>query len=274
MKKRIITALISVFFCISLFCAPSFAASDAKSYVLDPQDYFSEKNEQTILDRAAGFAEKTGMNIVIFITDDIGTDKSDRHVVDLADDTYEQYCGINTDGILLLINCDTKCDHISTSGKGINYYSDDRLDSIFASIDGDLRDGNYAQAAYDFVVYAESWYDRGMDNHQTEIFGKEVEPSAFVFGIGRLAIFAFIIGSVIFAYYSKQFKLEKPNTRNYVLNNSLAFDTKTDVFVENVTTRVYSPRSSSSSGHHSSSHHSSTHHSHSGGRHGGRSHHR
>ena len=87
---------------------------------------------------------------------------------------------------------------------------------------------------------------------------------------------AIFVGTGIFAAKSAQYKMQKPGTRNYILNNSLVFDVKTDTFVGNVVNRIYTPRSSSSGSHHSSggSHRSSTHHSHSGGRHGGGGRHR
>ncbi len=275
MRKRVICILFTVFFCVSLFIVPVYADSNAKGIVIDPTDYFSAKNRQTLVDRAQEFADKTGMNMVIYLTFDIGTNKSDSHVVEFADDAYEEYCGKNTDGVLLLINCDTLYDYISTSGSGINYYSDARIGYLLDYIHPELKEENYPQAAYNFICRAEYYYDQGKANHQTEVFGKEVDPFDFFFYFGRFGIFAAIIGAVIYGIYSKQFKMQKPGTRIYMMKNSLAFDVKTDTFIQNVTTRTYSPRSSSSgSSHRSGGHHSSTHHSSSGGRHGGGGRHR
>ena len=54
------------------------------------------------------------MNICIVITDDIGS----KSPMEYVDDFYDDYT-INTDGVLLLINNDTKIDWISTSGSAI-----------------------------------------------------------------------------------------------------------------------------------------------------------
>lgn len=275
MKKRVLSAIFAVFFCISLFIFPVSAQEDAKGIVIDPTGHYSEDDTKMLVGRAQEFADHTGMNMVIYLTFDIGTDKSDHHVVEFADDAYEEYCGINTDGVLLLINCDTLYDYVSTSGAGINYYSDARIDALLSYINPQLKDEDYVQAAYRFIARAESYCDQGKANHQVEIAGNEFDPFYFVMIFGRFILFAVIIGAVIFAVLSKQYKMEKPGTRRYMMKNSLAFDVKTDTFIQNVTTRTYSPRSSSSGGsHRSGGHHSSTHHSSSGGRHGGGGRHR
>ena len=284
MKKRFTVLFIAaVFICCTLFCFPASAAS---STVLDYAGVISDGNEQLIAEEAARVAEKTGFNIAVVASDDIGTPKTDAHVVDYADDLYEELYGIDTDGILFLINCDTKYDYISTSGVCINYFSDSRIDAIFDAIWDDLVDGNYDQAAYSFVFYVEQFYDKGKANNQQEILGHEVDlpvdASNIIFSVimsffltfTPLLIFGAVIGAVLYAGFSRNFKLEKPVTRNYVLDNSVAYDRSEDTYLGTNVNRIYTPRSSSSGGSHGGSHHSSTHHSHSGGRHGGGGRHR
>lgn len=274
MRKRLFL-LSAVFMLCAVFFCVSAAASGSKVFILDNIGAIAEANEKQIYEKAVQVAEKTGFNIVIVAEDDIGYPKTDAHVVEYADDKYEELCGINTDGILFLINCDTKYDYISTSGVCINYFSDYRIDMIFDDIWDDLKDENYAQAAYTFVYRVEQFYDQGKANHQTEILGAEVDVGLFNPGIAIVG--GIFFGIIIYAVNSRQFRIEKPGTRNYILENSLAFDVNTDTFVGNNVKRIYTPRSSSSShgGRRSSvSHRSSTHHSHSGGRHGGGGRHR
>lgn len=274
MRKTVISLLTAVMICISVFCVNSFAESAPSAIVLDYADVIGSNNAQSISAKAERVAEKTGFNIVIVSTKDIGTPKTDEQTVEYADSTYEQLCGINTDGILLLINCDTKYDYISTSGLCINYFSDARIDSIFDYIWDDLVSGDYAGAASSFVSQVEYYYDSGKANNQHEVLGREVD-----FGEEQVSggLFIIFIGLVfgVFAYfaYGSQYKIQPPGTRQYLLENSINYEQHTDVFVGNIVRTIYTPRSSSSSGH-SGSHHSSTHHSHSGGRHGGGGRHR
>ena len=275
MKRKLLVFLSALILCCTVFCISASADTHGKAYILDRAGVITPSNEAEIEKEAVRIAQKTGFNIIVLTADDIGTPKTDAHTVEFADDTYEELCGINTDGILFLINCDTKYDYISTSGSCINYFSDARIDSIFDDIWDDLKNENFAQAAYTFVFRVEHYYDAGKANHQQEIAGKEVdidELGSMMFVPMFIALF---VGVGIYAAKSAQYKVQKPGTRNYILNNSLVFDVKTDTFVGNVVNRIYTPRSSSSS-HRSggSSHRSSTHHSSSGGRHGGGGRHR
>ncbi len=275
--KRSLCSFLAVFFvCVCVFCVPA-AAETGSVHLLDYADVIHPDNEKQIMEKAEEVAEHTGFNIVIVAADDIGTPKTDAHVVEYADDKYEELCGINTDGILFLINCDTKYDYISTSGVCINYFSDARIDQIFDDIWDYLKEENYAQAAYSFVLRVDKYYNAGKANNQTEILGREVDLNIAVIlgGMFIPMVFALIVGFVVFAAFSAQYRMQKPGTRNYILDNSIAYDRKLDEYIGTNVNRIYTPRSSSSSGHRSGgSHRSSTHHSHSGGRHGGGGRHR
>lgn len=278
MKRRIIVFLTVFIIALPMFCI--FAGADGKprAEILDYANVISSANETVILEKAEEVANKTGFNIIIVAADDIGQPKTDSHVVEYADDKYEDLCGINTDGVLFLINCDTKYDYISTSGVCINYLSDERIDHIFDDIWDDLKNEDFAQAAYTFLFRLEYYYDQGKANHQVEFMGQEVDFSfgSFVANLFPAGFVGLLIGTAVYAGYAKQYKMEKPGTRNYILENSLVFDINTDTYIGTNVNRIYTPRSRSSSSHHSSGghHHSSTHHSHSGGRHGGGGRHR
>lgn len=276
MKRKILFFFAALTLCCVIFSFGASAADRGKVYVLDRANVIAASNEAEIEKEALRVAEKTGFNIVVLTSDDIGSPKTDARTVAFADDSYEELCGKDTDGILLLINCDTKYDYISTSGSCINYFSDARIESIFDYIWDDLKNENFAKAAYKFVSRVEYYYSAGKANHQQEIAGIEVDLFDFAGMLFVPSFIALFIGVAIYAGKSAQYKMEKPGTRNYILDNSLVFDVKTDTFVGNIVNRIYTPRSSSSGSHRSGGggHHSSTHHSSSGGRHGGGGRHR
>ncbi len=280
MIKKAFSFFITALIVAAFLCLPSSAAEAPKSFLLDMADVIPDQDEPALLEKIVSVSQKTGFNIVISSTNDIGTPKTYDRTVAYSDDLYEKYCGINTDGILLLINCDTLDDYISTSGSCINYFSDYRIELIFDSIFDDLVAEKFTSASSTFLKKVEYFYDQGKANHQQEIFGQEVDLYDVGGNFIRLFFFtgfaALIVSVSIYAYFSSQYKLQAPTTQNYMLKDSLYFTKKNDIFIGNITTRVYSPRSSSSSSGHSSghSHHSSTHHSSSGGRHGGGGRHR
>lgn len=247
------------------------ATNGAIAKIFDDYDYLTSYEEGVILDRAKNYAQITGFNIIFVITDDIGSDKSDNGVTAYADDIYDETCGINTDGILLLINNDTKYDWISTSGECINYYSDHRIQLLFDVIYDDIVDGYYGDACIGFINAALKHYNAGKANNQVGIeFGDDyIETDLEVAFTALLPIgfMTLVICIVLYNCLAAPYKLKKATTNRYVMQNSLRLSCNIDESKGFVTTRTYSPRSSGSSGR--SGGRSSTHRSRSGGRHGG-----
>lgn len=267
-------------FCLSLFVFISLPASNvgASGYysgIIDTGGHLSAAENSSITQELEKAAEKTEMNIIIYLCDDVGSDKSDDGTVDHADVMYESICGKNTDGVLLLINFDTKYDYISTSGSAINYFSDYRIDLMFDFFYDDLVDERYADACYGFIDSVVYYQGQGKDNHQVEVMGREFDTSDFTNTLFVMIVIAGIVGLIVFFVNKNKYKLQKANTRNYIVNGSMLFNQNTDTYVGTIVNRIYSPQSSGGSGGGGGgSHGSSTHHSSGGGRHGGGGRHR
>lgn len=250
------------------------SSPNGMAYIVDKNHHLTLDERNNLISQMEDYNDHTNLNMVISVCDDVGSDKSDSGVVDFADLMYEQYCGKNTDGILLLINNDTLYDYVSTSGAGINYYSDYRLEKIFDGIYDDLKDENYYYAASGFVSLAYHYFDAGKANNQTEILGSEFDPNTSIDVLLVAGFICLVIGIIIYIANANSYKLQRPNNSFYIVKGSMLFQQATDTFLGPITTRVYSPRSSSSGGGGGHSGHSSTHHSSSGGRHGGGGRHR
>lgn len=250
------------------------AEADPQVHIIDENRHVSDDRGEDLRKRAEEFAEKSGFNIIICVCDDIGEPKTDQHTVEYADDMYDELCGINTDGILLLINNDTEYDYISTSGACINYYSDYRIEMILDAVYDDIIAGDFASAAAEFLYTAEYYYDMGKANHQTDVMGAEVDTVDFAAGILVLGVVGLVVGIIIFFGNLKKYKLEKPSAAFYVNRNTLSYKRFEDIFLGNFTNRIYSPRSSGGSGGGGGRGRSSTHRSSGGGRHGGGGRHR
>lgn len=267
--KRIFAALLAFTLVFSLLSITVSAETDPKVYIIDSGGYLSD---DLIYPFAKEIAEQNGMNIMIVVSDDIGEPKTDAHTVEYADDLYDQYCGINTDGVLFLMNNDTKYDYISTSGSAINYYSDYRIDRILDDTYDYLVNGDYNSAALTFINDISYYYKSGKANHQTEIFGSEAEIEDFFATLIFMMLIAVVIGMFIFIGNKKKFQIQKTPASIYVNKNTFKLTQNTDTFMGTITSRVYSPQSSGSGSGHSGR--SSTHHSSGGGRHGGGGRHR
>lgn len=272
--KKIISLWIA--FVLLLFALPLnvSAKTEPIALVVDKGGYLTDEESNEITEKALEAVLETKMNIVIYVCDNVGSRKTDAAVVDHADVTYEQLCGIDTDGVLFMINLDTKYDYISTSGVAINYFSDYRIDKMFDWFYDDLVRENYAKAALTFIDSLLYYYRQGKANNQTEIGGKWVDPEELMTLFFVTVIITLIIGAIIYTSNKNKYRLQKPNTRDYMVNGSMLLNQSTDTYIGTVVNRVYSPRSSGSSGGGGGSSHSSTHRSSGGGSHGGGGRHR
>ncbi len=249
------------------------SSPNGMAYIVDKNHHLTLDERNKLISQIEDYNDHTSLNMVISVCDDVGLDKSDEAVVDFADVMYEQYCGINTDGILLLINNDTLYDYISTSGAGINYYSDYRIDQILDGIHSDLKAEDFYSAASGFISLAYHYFDAGKANHQTEVLGSEFDPEASFEVILIAGFICLVVGIIVYIANANSYKLQRPNNSFYIVKGSMLFQQATDTFLGPITTRIYSPRSSGSGGGGRSGH-SSTHRSSGGGRHGGGGRHR
>lgn len=271
--KKIFTALFAFVLAFSVLCTAVSADVEPKVFIIDNWNHLSNTEIELLYQQAFDFSELSEMNVMLVISDDIGQPKTDAHTVEYADDLYDEYCGINTDGVLFLINNDTKYDYISTSGSAINYYSDYRIDTILDDTHDYLVGGDYYSAMRTFLNDIARYYRSGKANYQTEIFGMEADPVDFFSSFIIWGFIAAVIGLIIYMSNRKKYQLQKASANLYVNRNTFKLVQNTDTFLGVVTSRVYSPRNSGGSGG-SGGGHSSTHHSSGGGRHGGGGRHR
>lgn len=233
-------------------------AADQISYVFDLDDSFSEEEEEKLSRKIDAYSGKFGMNIAIVITDDLEGKYSEEY----ADDFYDRLFGIDTDGILLLLDNYSQWDHISTSGSAIRKYNDAYIDEIFRYITPSLEKHDYYSAADKFLEVLDT------DVLKAEKVKRKMLKSALAGIIIGLVISLSVCGIIKHRYRSHQ----KVSARNYTAKNDVRFTIKNDRFLRQYTTKTKIDTSSSSSGGGRSG--SSTHHSSSGGTHGGGSHHR
>lgn len=125
------------------------------TYILsDNAGVFDQDQRSEAMDSIQSASELAGFNVGVVITDDVGSDKSNKAVVRLADKYYDGFFGENTDGVLLLINNDTNYDVISTSGRCIQLYTSSRLNEVFDIIDVEISSGDFLGAVQSFCGYA------------------------------------------------------------------------------------------------------------------------
>lgn len=247
--------------------APVAAASAQASLVKDLGNLFSAAEETQLAQEAAALGAQYKMDIVIVTTLDTGGKTSRAYADDYFD--YNGYgVGPDRDGILFLIDYDNREAYVSTSGSGIRYLTDQRIEQILdAVIDGGLKGGRNYDAARAFLTKTAGFLAAGIPSGQ---YNEPERPRSITFIEGLIGLLsAGGTGLGFFATTRYNYKGHpRPNVFEFRGNSLVSLGVQADNLVNTyVSTRHIPPPSSSSGG--GSSGRSSTHTSSSGRTHGG-----
>lgn len=263
--------------------------------VYDAQGILTESELELANTRLMELSYTIDMYVAVYIYGPETSFSSDNDVMRTADDNYDalfnpQY-GVDTDGILLLINNSTKYDYISTSGRGqIYFYNGDennRVDEIFDYMWDHLLAGETYAAIEDFCTITERLYHAGPPDEYVYVYEHDTSqyiymengelvkadslPLSFRFSLIPALPMGLIIGLIVClvsnACIKNSYKFTKALTpTNYISQNETKFNIKEDMFIRQYRTRVrINSGGGSGGGGGGSSHRSSGGHSHGGG---------
>lgn len=268
MKKIIIR--IAMVFMIMIICIPLTGKINAElKRVVDKASLFSSDEIISLENRIKEISTIYEMDIVIVTTDNVEGKSSREYSDDFFD--YEGYgLGNENSGILMLINMEDREVYISTSGKGINYFTDNRIESILDDVYSYLSDGDYIGGSEAFLSSTERFLQSGIPSNQYTVDenGNRVESSGDIAErIGISILIALIVSSVVCGIVV--FNYRKPIAvaeESYIDRSSIKFTKRSDRFITSHTTSRKIPKNdNNSSGGGSTTHTSSSGNSHGGG---------
>lgn len=303
MKQQIkaMLAAAAVFICM-LACVISASAERqfenciANCALYDPDEIFDEVERNYISETILKTSSDIDMYVAVSILDKSGKGLSDSAVQRMADDLYDelfnpQY-GEDSDGILLLLNLQTRYMYISTSGMGQLYYyneiSNDRTASMIADMRPMLQDKDYSRAISQFCADAVRYYQKGVpygaytyDSAQGvyyySVSGELVSGSKLPvwygkhivgWGIGGVCV-GIAAWLITFFCIRSSYRLRKSiSATNYISQRDTDYYVKDDIYIRTYETKRYVGSTDSGGGGFSgggSSHMSSGGHSHGGG---------
>ena len=237
LKKSFICFLVALILCGTFSCLNVNAANE-KQYVIDNADFLTVYEEVKLTEAILKVVDKQKFDIVIL------TEKSITGTAqDYADDyfDYNGYgYGKDRDGVLLLV---TKNEwHLSTSGLGIDVYTESRLDEFEDDCVSILKDKNYYEA---FNICIEMTDEFITDEISFKWF------SSIVISIVVGFVIAFIVTS---SMKSKLKSVRRQLAANeYTKNGSMNVSESRDFYLYSTITRVAKPKNNSSRTHTSSS---------------------
>jgi len=245
MMKRLITLISVLLISLTLFSVTVSAKryDEEKVFVSDKEGYLSDSKFDDIVDTAESLSDKTGYNVGIIITDDIGS----KSPMAFSDDAYMDVFTKNSDGFMILLNNDTYEDHISTAGNAILMYSDARLNNVLDSAGSYLKEEDFYSALKVMLGRLDSYYDEGVPPENEGYTKDDIENAVKQDFIGRLInivhrmgilFVIFIVVSVVTFFIIKssyRFKTAE-SARTYVNKSETFFREKSDTFIREYTT--------------------------------------
>lgn len=247
---------------------------DENEKVYDFANLLNDIEEENLYNNIKTFISDTNYDLVVVTINENNKGTAEKYADDFFD--YNNF-GINSsrDGVLILIDMDTRDVYISTSGNAIKTYDDSRIDSIIDAGFNELKETKYYECLKNMIDKLLSYYKNGTpDNNKDTVIKnngsigviRRIPYENIVSISSRLS---FIIS--IFMYFKTLLKVKKQNTVTY-LNPNLSDLKRDSKFISTHTSKyVIHDDSSSSTSSDSSSHSggSSFHSSSSGRSHGG-----
>lgn len=199
--------LFGMFFTIlCLFCLtlPASAAKGYVDYVVDSANIIDDETEDKLSDRLRSLSSDNNMDIVILTVDYLNGKTAEAY----ADDYYD-YNGYSKDGILFLISMEHRDWAISTTGKGISVFTDQRCDDIFEHMMSALAVNDFDSAFVEFADSCESTFEQNNYYHR-------IKRMIIIFSS---AVAGLIVAAIVTIKLSLELKSvgSKKNANNYLL---------------------------------------------------------
>lgn len=257
LKKKFIPFISTLIFILSF----SLIVKANVNVVVDEANILSQDEIYKLTEDIQKLREKYNMDAVIVTSNDL----EGKSPMDYADDYYDYNgygLGDNKSGLLLLINMNDRKIWISTSGDAIEYFTDNRIDSIISDISNYLSNGEYFDACNIFLTDIQYYIDNGIPEGQYTYSEEEHTLKIVLIALGVAAAVAGVTCIVVVNSYKNS---KSVSSVNYVDNNSIVFTKRRDTFVNTFTTKTKIEKNNSSGGSGSSTHRSSSGSTHGGG---------
>ena len=237
----------------------------AAETIFDQAKLYSESDLTNIQAALEAFEASSGMTAVV-VTNQEATGKS---ATAYADDFYDQHgfgTGKDKSGILFLIDLSTRTYWLSTAGKGIKLFTDDRIDSILDRGEEAMRERDYGTATLHVLKKATAYSQDYRYDESTQQYHR---VRKIVWYEALIAIVLALVASVVsYTQVAGRYNLAKSTYRyGFREHGHLQLSVKEDTLVHTATTTRYIPPITSGGGGGGGG--SSTHTSSGGSTHGG-----
>ena len=166
MRKRRILALLLLAALLTLTVGAAMAATTAGKRVYDNADLFTAAQEETLANAIADFQSATGMDFVVLTSNQAHGDSSQQTIADAFYDKGGFGLDTENSGALYYIDMYDRQEYISTTGKMIDYLTDERIEQALDVSNPNLRAARYADAAQAMLQKVQSFVKAGIPEGQ------------------------------------------------------------------------------------------------------------
>lgn len=242
MKKLIIVLLL---FTSVLLVSVTVYAADL--FVFDNAEVLSDSFESDLNEAIIDFKQNHNADLVILTTDTL----DGRSPSYYADDFYD-YNGFDQNGILLLISFEDNDVYISTSGNGINAFTDYGIDKALDEIVSELSYGDYETAIEKFLSIADEYYTLYEEGTPFDKGSVPLTSGQIILIIIVIWVVAFVISLIIVNNMKAQLTSirARANANDYIQNGNINLINSSDIFLYRNVSRVRIPKDTGGSSTH------------------------
>lgn len=256
MKKRILTIIMTLLLAMLMTAGAAFAAGSGNELCLDTSGAISEDQRMSLNEELEEISERQECEVIICAVDDFQGKTSTEYADDFFDLNNYGY-GSGKDGIILLINTESRDWAISTHGYGITAFTDAGQEYIIEQIKPELGEDDFAAAFSQFAVLCDDFltqahtgepYDNGNLPEKEKSMNLIID---IVIGI----VIGFAIAFIIVSRDKAGLKTVRREAaaRNYMRQGSLKLSVQHEQFMHRHVERHKKPDEPSGSSTHTSS---------------------
>lgn len=264
--------------CVTLFCLNVNAESklsenipnvDETLKIYDFANLLTEQEESNLYARAINYTTVYNLDLVL-----VTINENHTNAQNYADDFYDYNnfgIGNTYDGLLVLIDMDTREFYISTTGQAILMYNDYRINSVLDDMTNYMQNGEYYWALNTSIDSLSNFAQQGIPTENSDSYIDENGDYIYVehkeYPLLPFLIISTIVATIILIIFINKNKLVKKayEASSYIEKDKKEIKNLGDIFLTTHTSRVRINTDSGSS----SSGGSRTHRSSSGRSHGG-----
>lgn len=205
--------------------------------IYDFADLFTDSEESSLYNGSINYKNEHGFELVILTIDD----NEGKNFKDYAWDFYDyNYFDIN--GIILIIDMDSRNYYMSTSGKAIDAYSDNECYYIEDELYEFMSNGDYYGAASHFITLANYYVE-----YDNENFSEYESTSSKWLKVIGFSFIGTVIVIVIMAFQNRMVK-KANSSRSYLNEQTKVIRPICDMFIGSNVSKVRINTDSSSGG--------------------------